>query len=132
MVGWDIMKRYVKFSFWNSDVLMIDEMVEFVILNDYYVFKCNGSTFKFYLSEEKFHFIKDSKDEVFEIFKNSDFQECVVTLLSEKVSFDIKILDLEYKKEDKKYIIKYNIESDAEEDVPKTKIIILDFINKSS
>ena len=45
----------------------------------------------------------------------------------ENLSFDIKILDLKVKKEDKKVTIKYNIESDVEDGVYNTKTVILDF-----
>ncbi len=126
------MEKRLKFTFYDNDELLIDKIVEYRLLDNYYIFDYEKETFKFRLEDDIFHFIKESQIDAFEIFQNGSMQECVYTLKSEKMSFDIKILTFEYKKEDKKYIIKYNIESDIEDDVSRTKTIILDFIHESS
>lgn len=126
------MEKRLKFTFYDNDELLIDKIVEYRLLDNYYIFDYDEKIFKFRLEDDIFHFIKESQIDAFEIFQNGSMKECVYTLKSEKMSFDIKILTFEYKKEDKKYIIKYNIESDIEDDVSRTKTIILDFIHESS
>lgn len=126
------MGKKLKFTFFDDDELLIDKIVEYRFLDGYYIFDYDKETFRFRLEDDIFHFIKENRIDAFEIFKNDSMQECVYTLKTEKMSFDIKILTFEYKKEDKKHIIKYNIESDIEDDVSRTKTIILDFIHESS
>ncbi len=114
------------FSFLNKDILCVEADLECNLEEGYYVFEYGNQTFRV-RADEDFHFVKEGKEDVFEIFRSSHDKRCTYTLKKENLSFDIKILDLKVKKEDKKVTIKYNIESDVEDGVYNTKTVILDF-----
>lgn len=115
----------VHFKFFNGSELLIDEYIEYDLVDNWYTFEQLGTTFKFYVGEP-FQFIKETGADIFKISTGAK-PFCTYTLKKENLTFDIGLLDCDYSFSNKELIFKYSLESDVEEEAVIGKTIILSF-----
>lgn len=114
--------KKINFTFKDNDNIIYDLCLPYEVEDEYVVFSIENEKFKVLLKDE-FHFLKYATDNIFEI-KILDKKACgYYTLIKENMTFSVDIFDFEYTHQDKKYIIKYNIESDES----SSKTIIFSF-----
>lgn len=118
----------IKFEFRNGEEIVIDELVNFKEEKDYYIFSIDNNVFKIKF-KSSFHFIKETTNDIFEIISDEETKQLAkYTLKQENLTVYLNMIDFECKKMNEKYIIKYNIESDSEDDTFNTKTIIISFV----
>lgn len=102
--------KELRFIFKSDDEIVIDSKSEYDFLDDLYTFSLFDVSYRFSF-KEGMEFIRETKEEIFKLKSFGEKKEASVRLKDERVDFFINVNSLEYEIADKKYTIKYNIES---------------------
>jgi len=103
--------KKLKKIFKTKDEILNNVNIPYIQSENNINFKIENNEFKIILMEN-FHFIKETKDDVFEIKKDDSTVKAQYLLKDLNVIFDVKVIDFKYTFRDNIYNIKYNIESD--------------------
>jgi len=114
--------KKMNFVFMDGNETIYNKNVDYIINGEVINFKIEKDVFKVLLSSN-FYFLKKNEDSIFEMWKNSETGDLhsTITLVTQNYKFDVKVINFRYKKEGKKYIIEYELESDE----GRVKTIIL-------
>lgn len=114
--------KKVNFVFRDGNDSIYDENVNCIINGEVISFKIEKDVFRISLGSN-FSFFKKGEDSIFEIWQESETGDArsSIMLISQNYRFDVKVVNFRYKKEGKKYIIEYELESDE----GRVKTIIL-------
>jgi len=105
--------KKLNFILKENNNVVIEKNVMYKVENNYIIFDFDNNMFKINITDNM-HFLKETRDDIFEIIMENDVIKSMYTLKSINMTFDVKIIDFSYTFNDNVHVIKYNIESDSE------------------
>lgn len=113
----------LRFIFKSDEEVVIDKTVEYKKTDEYFSFSLDNVSYKIKLGDSV-ELQRATQEEIFKLRKDEKKSEAIITLKNERLKFDIKVNSLSYDIVDKKYTIKYNIESTE----GSYKTIVIEFV----